>query len=181
MKRQRTVSIMVVMIIVAAAAVAVMVQYRQQNARVRHDFNNFFAAIEQYDLRIVRQPYQVELLDSKYEEQLVKYKLLGWKITKITGQPFPMDVPQIGAGGQAVYNELHAMLYYDLPDTLRAPKGAYRRITHPKIGACAVVPVKLEFAYHGAMVKQLVMPPPGLATDKNWTAPFEKLQHELFH
>jgi hypothetical protein len=180
-KRQRTVSIIAVTVIVAMAIVSVLWQSYQQNAHIRLDFNKFFTALAQRDIGLIRKTYGVMLLNTQYEDQLAKYHLLGWKITGITGQPFPMDLPEIAAGGQEACNTVSAELYYEVPNKLDVPKGKYSQITHPQYGHCLVVPVKLDFTYRGKFVKQLAIPQPTFSSDRNWVVPFKHFEEEFFN
>ncbi|MHB9023673.1 MAG: hypothetical protein ACYC7E_05780 [Armatimonadota bacterium] len=133
----------------------------QQNIKIHTYFNDLFQAIQERDRAGVQKFYKAELLPA-YLDQIMQYDLVGWKITGVTGQPWPLD-------RQAGAQYLTAKMYYLLPDTLVAPRGKYKRYTHPLEGPCAVVPVRLMFAEY--------LREPGYETGKYWTGPFlKKLQ-----
>ena len=111
--------------------------------------------------------YKGQLMNYRYLDQLFKYSLCGWKITGIGGQPYPME-------SFNAMNIISADLYYRLPDNLVAPRGKYRKINHPRYGPCAVVPVKIEFAYRTDHDPPWFLPIPEFMTGQNWLAPFEK-------
>jgi len=156
-------------IVLLVLAVGLAIPCAVQNYQVQAFFNGYFTAIRQKDRERITKGYLYLLaLDQGYVDQLLKYELLGWKITGLTGQPLPRDVPHHET------NFCSAELYYRLPDRLVQPAGRYRRIDHPRYGACAVVPVTLEYAYWPDFPGHWYIAHPNLLTGRNWAAPFEQ-------
>jgi hypothetical protein len=172
MKRKVHGGAIAALILVLLAAVVLAVPSVQQNQRVRADFTALFTAIQEQDAEKLQAIYEPSTgLDAVYLEQVMRYKLLGWKIERIVGQPWPME-------GRGDYRVLEAELYFDgVPDTLVKPQGDYERRTTSPVGPCVVVPVRLQFAYYnptGTPGKDSVLNlvPPRYLDGKNWTAPF---------
>jgi len=137
----------------------------QQNSQVRRHIEGLFTAIRTKDRDTVINLYHrgVENIPQAYYDQLFRYPLKGWKITRITGQPWPMD-RMVGT------RHIYADLYYDLPDRLLAPQGKYQPIDHPQYGKCGVVPVDIdEFNTNGEW--RMVLP--AMESEQFWLAPYE--------
>jgi len=180
MKRPRRVGLLVGGIILFLSIVTFYGASTWQNQQTRRFFDGFFRAVQTQDPQLTKTYYAGQSLTREYQRQLFTYKLLGWEITRISGQPFPMDMPASGAGSAAVYHQLTATLYYRLPDTLIAPQGPYARVEHPQYGSCARVPVTLAFTYRARERPPWIIQRPDIATGENWVAPFEELEPEFF-
>lgn len=175
-RQQRKIGIIVLFIIVLVAALTMTGQWMWQNYQVHRSCDIFFKAVQARDAVRVAQQYSSGLgISTKYITQLFKYPLDGWEITNISGQPFPLDTPETGEGGLQ-WNTVSLNLYYALPDNLVQPRGRYRRVKHPKFGECALVPVKVGFAYVPQRSLALVLRDPDLQTGEDWLPPFERLQ-----
>ena len=176
MKRPRNIGLPVILIVLTLGIFVFIGQSAWQNHQVQQHFNIFFRAVQVKDENLHIYFYPEASMPASYRTHLSKYPLLGWKITKIDGQPFPLDTPEFGPGGSIVYHKLYADMYYRLPDELMEPDGKYQRMKHPEYGECAVVPVALQFAYHARKVRPWIFGVPDFSTGENWVAPFEKLK-----
>lgn len=135
-----------------------------QNRQVNEQFGRLFRAVQDKDTDTLAKLYHQEL-PAAYTKQLFKYPLLGWKITRLHEQPWPMET-------SGNYNcVMEAELYFTLPDRLVQPAGKYALRTTGEFAPCAVVPVTLK--YFVDPKAGWVMIAPDLSDGLNWTAPFE--------
>lgn len=153
-----------VLVIALLIVVLAVIPWWTQNRRVRDHFNGLFQAMQDQDGKRVNRYYAPTNLSEDYLRQLFKYPLLGWKITKVVGQPFPLE-------GMQEYRGIAADMYFDLPEAVRKRHG-YKEYTHPAYGRCAVVPVAAEYIYI-AKDRRFLLVEPDYASGANWTAPFE--------
>lgn len=166
MRRRRNVGPIVALVLIVCASIACIVPSVEQNRLVRAHFNQYFQALHDKNMSAVNRFYHPQTLYAKYYELQLKYPLLGWKITRISGQPWPMDRSQN-------MNTVSIDCYYKLPDRMLKPQGKYEKIVHPKYGPCGLVPVTLEFSYNQEFTGWYV-PRPEYSTGLNWAVPFEK-------
>lgn len=167
-RRQPWIWLVIVLGIVGVVLVSVVIPWQRQNAEVRAYFDGYFTTIQRKDAQRLRDYYYVEQdLHEPYLRQLFKYELLGWKITRVTGQPFPKEVLRRET------NEIYVDAYYRLPAALLRPTGLYRKITHPRYGACGVVPVKLQFAFWPDFHHGWFIHTPDYMRGTYWACPYE--------
>lgn len=174
MKRRRNVTLIVCAILALIVGGAVFIPAAMQNLLVCSQFANLFTAIKQKDTRMIDAFYRPNVVMAELMNAMLEYDLLGWKITGVTGQPYPMDC----------MNDKHyvyAKMYFQLPDKTDKQKSAviskYQVINHRRYGRCFVVPVKLEFEfnidrYASKMGWSVTGPSPTSA--ENWPTPFIK-------
>ncbi len=141
----------------------------QENRAVRAHFDALFRAVQAQDTEQVQTLLNATQIADNYRNQLFQFPLLGWKITRITGQPWPMEHVRL-------YNRVTADLYYDLPAQYVAPTGPYQRLQHPLLGECAVVPVTLEFSYKKEL-QQWFSRSPEKGSALNWIGPWKAFNH----
>jgi|GEM_PF-2143717 len=174
MKRRRNIGLIVLLILLLFVAFAAITPSIMQNRNVREFADQFFHAYQTGDKNSLKQYYSVSGLSNVYLELIDHYDLLGWKITRISGQPYPAEARGSLAGGDYTYNTLSADLYYKPVDNLIEPKGRYSRFKHPKYGDCMVVPVIISFSYHPEKKWPWMLKNPNDQTGEEWVLPFDK-------
>jgi len=166
MRRQRNVSVIVVSVLVGFFLLKGLLSWYFENQRVKDGFNKVFTAIQQQRKDDVTMMFYPTTLPEGYFAQVFKYKLLGWKIISISGQPWPMDMP-----GSTI--DINVECYYQMPKQM--PKGGAHftptAITHPRYGACMKIPYKLSFLVDNLHDGKIS--PPDTRTGENWMGPFE--------
>lgn len=167
-RKQPRVGVIVGAVVCSLLALSLIVPAVTQNLQVRKFFTGYFTLLRDKDIpRLRTEFFSGRTLLNTYTDQLTKYPLQGWKITRLSGQPYPIE------SARSSSEMLYADLYYQLPNGVKLP-GTYRKITHPQYGPCFVVPVTLEYSYHPNEVKELVLEQPDYQTGENWAVPFEK-------
>ncbi|HEY3416592.1 MAG TPA: hypothetical protein VGM23_06890, partial [Armatimonadota bacterium] len=78
--------IVVILVLFGALAIPSL----NQNMRIRRHFTQLFQDIKERDREGVLKFYDNQPVLPAYLDQIMQYNLLGWKIKKITGQPWPM-------------------------------------------------------------------------------------------
>ena len=167
MKRFRYGGAFAAILIFALMAFVLISSSVRQNRMVRARFSTLFQAIQQDKEIVVQEHYNMQTLDREYLRVLLYYDLVGWKFTKIGGQPWPLDQGP-------VYIDVQATLYYDLPDQL-AQAREYKKIVHSRYGPCVEVPVHLQFHYDNTLEYWNLLPPDA-KTNVNWLAPVTTLK-----
>ena len=136
----------------------------RQNRTIMQQYGELFAGIRDQNTMIVKGAFPLYPMPPAYFPHLFKYKLLGWKFTGITGQPWPLDM---------VNHELFAdvIFYYQIPKTPSPVLAKYPTITHPLYGQCIAMP------YHLAMTidanNHAYISPPDMRNGHYWMAPYE--------
>lgn len=175
MRRRRNTGILVLLIILAFMAFTIITQSVTQNRQVRQFADGFLCAYQRQDRNALQTKYYAALsVDNDYFMLLDKFNLLGWDITRVNGQPYPMNTQGIGPDGSYIFNTVSANLYYQPVAKLVPPKGHYQRIKHPKYGDCMVVPVTISFSYHPNQQPQWLVKSPDPESDASWILPYEK-------
>lgn len=165
MKRPRYISVFIAVILLAVLGGRAAYTSSVQNLQVRAHFTQLFTALQHQDKKAVDALYDPIKLTPKEYETFFAYSLLGWKITDITGQPWPMDETRD-------FHTLTADLYYQIPTTgvPAVLKDKYQQITHPEYGPCLVVPVKLQFFYDATSTFGWCIKPP--KDGAGWPCPY---------
>lgn len=175
MKRRRNTGLIVLFVILAFMAFTVVSQSISQNNKVRQFTDGFLRAYQTRDDHALREKYyKNQNVSSHYYKLLQDYTLLRWEITRIDGQPYPLNTEGYGTGGNYVYNTIHVDLYYKPVDKLVKPTGRYERVKHPVYGDSMVVPVVITYSYSSRRDPQWFLRPPERDNDTGWLLPFEK-------
>jgi len=175
MRRRKNTGILVLLIILAFMAFTIITQSVTQNRQVRQFTNDLLRAYQTRDNNTLRDKYYKDQGVSSYYYQLLnKFTVLGWEITRIDGQPFPVNTQGFGPGGSYIYDTVHVNVYYQPVDKLVQPKGRYQRIKHAKYGDCMVVPVTISYSYHPNHDPEWFIQPPAIDSDAFWVLPYEK-------
>ena len=176
MKRRRNTGLFVLLIILAFMAFTVITQSISQNNRVRRFTNSLLRAYQTRDTNSLRDKYyQNQSVSAQYYKLVQSYTLLGWEITHIDGQPYPMNTEGVGTGGSFIYNTVRIDLYYKPVDKFVTPEGRYQRIKHPVYGDSMVVPAVITYSYGSHRDPQwFVKPPEEDDTGTGWLLPFDK-------
>jgi len=174
MKRRRNIGLPVLLILLIFIAFATVTPSIMQNRKVREFADELFYAYQTSDEVSLKQYYTISGLSNFYLDLMDRYDLLGWKVTGISGQPYPAEVKSLSAGGDYIYNKISADLYYKPVDKLVKPKGRYSRFKHPKYGDCMVVPVTISFSYHPEKKEPWILKHPDDQTSEEWVLPFDK-------
>ena len=166
MRRQKSVGVIVVSTLVAFMLLNGGISSYLENQRVKNGFAKVFVAIQQQQRPQIEQMFYPTTLTSGYLNQMFKYKLLGWRFVSISGQPWPMDMP-----GSTI--DVVVECYYQKPDHPPAGGVKFRHtdITHPRYGACMMVPYQLH--YQVDPTRSGKIDSPNMLTGENWMAPFE--------
>jgi len=174
MKRRRNIGIIVLLVILAFMAFAIITPSIMQNNQVRKFADQLFLAYQNHDVKALNEIYyRGQGVHARYYQLVETFSLLGWKIKRVSGQPYPLDIDGFGEGGSYIFNSFYADLYYKPVEKLIKPKG-YVRIKHPVYGDCMVVPVTVTFSYHPELDGQWIIKPPDSETGEFWVLPFEK-------
>jgi hypothetical protein len=119
-----------------------------QNLEVRGRITALLTAIQRQNTDLLTNEFY-PTIDQKHYDVIYKHRLYGWKITAITGQPWPMDT--------GTMESVKIELYVALPDAMMQPDGPYASVTNG-YGPCAVVPITLRYR-HLNNGDWFVMPP----------------------
>jgi len=161
-------------VLLVGAACATIVPSILQNRQVRQFADQLFLNYQDRNTLALQKMYQDKGADTGYFRQLPQYTLLGWKITRISGQPYPADTAGLTLGGDYNYNTISAELYYQPVGKLIKPKGRYTRMKHLKYGDCMVVPVTISYLYHPEQPQPWALKQPDTQSPSEWVLPFEK-------
>lgn len=162
------------LILLAFVAFATITPSIMQNREVRQFADQLFRAYQTRNEGALERYYSTHGMSGAYKKLLTQYTVLGWKVTRISGQPYPADSRRIAPGGEYRYNTISAELYYKLVDELIEPQGRYSQLKHPKYGDCMVVPVTISYSYHPQQQHQWTLKQPAAETPEEWVLPFEK-------
>ncbi|MHB9131418.1 MAG: hypothetical protein ACYDBB_10050 [Armatimonadota bacterium] len=181
MKRVRQVKLVIGLIVIGLIGCVLAGDSVRQNQVVRKHFSALFKAVQQKDFdthieyyteaaKASGVPVQSPLAPA-YLQLLEQSTLVGWEITGISGQPYPLN--QL----DNEYRMLTANMYYqNLPEQYLQPKGPYKQDFYAKVGMqCVKVPVTLRFIYKEdphSRVKFWFIVPPVYKTGENWIAPY---------
>ncbi|OPZ83716.1 MAG: hypothetical protein BWY76_02151 [bacterium ADurb.Bin429] len=126
-------------IVLLVVALALVLPSALQNLAVRGYIGALLGAVQQQDrIRLQNEFYPLAELDEKYFEVMFAHRLYGWKVTEVTGQPWPTDT-----GG---LESVKINLYMELPESMVEPQGPYKAVRN-KYGPCVEVPVTLRFRH----------------------------------
>lgn len=167
MKQKRKLQTILFTIIVICSIMGFGYPSYVQNKFLYSYFKDFLNTIQQQDKAKVEAYYK----DTKnilpiYWTQMFKYKMVGWKINSISGQPWPLD-------DDLEYKKVEINLYYDFKNEKIPENG--KIINHPKYGKvleistiCRFIP---EAQGKNGITISLMLPGQGIST--NWLAPYE--------
>ncbi|MHB0938269.1 MAG: hypothetical protein ACYDCO_14615 [Armatimonadota bacterium] len=175
MKRRRNTGVLVLLIILAFMAFTIITQSVSQNRRVREFTEGFLRAYQVRNNSLLHDKYyKNQSVSNHYYRLMGTFVLQGWEITRINGQPYPLNTQGLGPGGSYIFNTVDANLYYKPVDKLVKPEGRYERVKHPVHGDSMVVPVSISYSYHPNRDPQWYVKPPEADSAENWMIPFEK-------
>ncbi len=141
-----------------------------QNKFMYSYFKNLLNAIQQQDKAKVEQYYKdTKNLLPEYWVQMFKYKMVGWNIKSIGGQPWPLD-------DELQYKMVEISLYYDFPTKNDLPVNG-KMISHPKYGNVLEVSTICRFVpkIHTKQGTEVILMLPGQGGSfDNWLAPYER-------
>ncbi len=139
-----------------------------QNKFMYSYFKDLLNAVQQQNKSTVEQYYKdTKNILPEYWNQMFKYRMMGWKINSISGQPWPLD-------DDLEYKKAEISLFYEFKGQKLPKNGTI--VNHPKYGKVVEVSTICRFipeihGYNKGTEISLMLPGQGIST--NWLAPYE--------
>ncbi len=168
MKQKRKLQTILLIIVVLCSIMGFGYPSYVQNKFLYSYFKDLLNAVQQQDKAKVEMYYK----DTKnilpvYWDQMFKYRMKGWKIDSISGQPWPLD-------DDSEYKNCEITFYYEFKGNKIPENG--KIINHPKYGSVLEVKTICRFIpeIHGNKGTSISLMLPGQeGSSANWLAPYE--------